>query len=114
MNALGKWDGLRQRVAGLWRVPSAAKPEAAAAVGDEQRLLLQQLRSAHLDWVCARQRLDHALGHDEVDYAIFTLEAAEKRYGILLKQAKTLKVKGHGLGTNPTSFPREAPRRAKG
>src|SRR5690606_21181801 len=59
---------------------------------NEHKELLQELTIAHQDWVCAQHRLDNVLGEDEIDYAIFALETAEKRYGMLLKQAKAMKV----------------------
>jgi hypothetical protein len=54
--------------------------------------LERELREAHREWLTARMRLDEALGADEVDYAVLTLEAAEKRYDMLLRKAKE-----HGL-----------------
>lgn len=59
---------------------------------DERSAMIRELRKAHQDWVCAQERLHYVLEPDEVDYAIFVLEAAEKRYGMLLKRAKALKV----------------------
>lgn len=58
----------------------------------EQNQLEHDLWEAHRQWRLAQIRLDEALGVDEVDYAVLTLEAAEKRYGMLLRKAKE-----HGL-----------------
>ncbi|MNH93764.1 hypothetical protein D3C73_463720 [compost metagenome] len=58
----------------------------------DKQLLIQEIRQAHLNWVSAQSQFEVALDKDQVDYAIFTLEATEKRYEMLLKQAKKLKI----------------------
>ena len=78
-------------------------PDAFPPAGNEHEALLRELRVAHREWACAQHRLDHVLGDDEIDYAIFALETAEKRYGMLLKQAKALKASGFGVYSNSTS-----------
>jgi len=67
---------------------------------NDHEALLHELRVAHREWACAQHRLDHVLGDDEIDYAIFALETAEKRYGMLLKQAKAAKAVGFGVYSN--------------
>lgn len=52
--------------------------------------LEQEMWKAHREWELAQKRLDHALGNDEVDYAIFMLEATEKRYNMLLRKLKEM------------------------
>jgi hypothetical protein len=47
-----------------------------------------EVRKAHMEWQAAHKNLDWAVGRDQIDYAIFALEAAEKRYEMLLRQAK--------------------------
>ncbi|MDF2926038.1 MAG: hypothetical protein K0R57_4952 [Paenibacillaceae bacterium] len=49
-----------------------------------------ELQKAHTEWQAAHQRLDWAMEKDQIDYAIYALEAAEKRYVMLLRQAKKL------------------------
>ncbi|HZG83295.1 DUF2508 family protein [Paenibacillus sp.] len=78
-------------------------PKPAGASLEEQEHLLQDIRTAHREWECARHRLDQALGDDEVDYAIFALETAEKRYGMLLKQAKAMRLSGRSY--RPSAAP---------
>ena len=68
----------------------------------EHAKLLEDLRTAHLEWEIAQRRLDYVLDEDEIDYAIFALETAEKRYGMLLKQAKAMRVRAEGF---PVSTP---------
>lgn len=50
--------------------------------------LFSDICASHADWVKAHRLFDEALGKDQVDYAIFVLEAAERKYQILLKSAK--------------------------
>ena len=58
----------------------------------DKQELLKEIHNAQSAWQHALQRLDYAVSHDEIDYAIFALEAAEKRYEMLLKTAKRLSV----------------------
>lgn len=50
----------------------------------------QEIRKAHLEWMTAHQRLEWVAEKDQIDYAIYALEAAEKRYVMLLRQAKLM------------------------
>lgn len=54
----------------------------------EKLQLLTEIQKAHNEWVSAQLKLDWVLEKDQIDYAIFALEAAEKRYEMLLRQAK--------------------------
>ncbi|XEC94853.1 DUF2508 family protein [Paenibacillus tarimensis] len=54
--------------------------------------LIKEIHDAHRDWVNAQRHFEYALGKDQVDYAIFAIEAAEKRYEMLLRHAKSLPV----------------------
>lgn len=56
----------------------------------EKVLLFHEIRRAHWDWVSAQARLDWVIEKEEIDYAIVALDAAEKRYGMLLRQAKRM------------------------
>ncbi len=46
------------------------------------------LAEAHRDWLAAREFFDHATDPDLIDYAILSLQAAEKRYVYLWKKAR--------------------------
>ncbi|MFC0215459.1 DUF2508 family protein [Paenibacillus chartarius] len=59
---------------------------------NEKYELYQEVRKAHADWEIAQTRLDYAVSKDEIDYAIYALEAAEKRYEMLIKAAKQAKL----------------------
>ncbi|GGG24989.1 DUF2508 family protein [Paenibacillus abyssi] len=54
--------------------------------------LVNEIWEAHRDWVNAQRHFEYALGKDQVDYAIFAIEAAEKRYEMLLRHAKKMPV----------------------
>ncbi|MEC0266895.1 DUF2508 family protein [Paenibacillus anseongense] len=56
----------------------------------DKQLLLQEIRSAHANWVAAQAHFEFALDKDQIDYAIYAIEAAEKRFEMLIKQAKRL------------------------
>ncbi|WP_036709034.1 DUF2508 family protein [Paenibacillus pinihumi] len=68
------------------RWKGAGEPESSGSV---QQIYLD-IQEAHRDWVNAQQHFEYALGKDQIDYAIFAIEAAEKRYEMLLRQAKSL------------------------
>lgn len=73
----------------LWR---ARRNEAETVLAHEKEWILKEIREAHLEWTTAQYRLEYAVDKEQIDYAIFLLEAAEQRYGILLKEAKRNKV----------------------
>jgi hypothetical protein len=52
--------------------------------------MMLEVRRAHADWVAAHLKLDWVLEKDQIDYAIYALEAAEKRYEMLIRQAKQM------------------------
>ncbi|AHV95057.1 hypothetical protein [Paenibacillus sabinae] len=49
-----------------------------------------EVRKAHMEWERAHLMFDEAVGQDQIDYAIFILEAAERKYQIHLKHAKRI------------------------
>jgi hypothetical protein len=54
----------------------------------EKRSLVDEIAKARTEWSAAQERLDWAIGKDHIDYSIYALEAAEKRYEMLLRIAK--------------------------
>lgn len=54
--------------------------------------LYDEICKAREEWEMASRAFQEALGEDEVDVAIYTLEAAERKYQIKLKQAKLANV----------------------
>lgn len=61
-------------------------------VSQEMQALKEEINSAKQDWDNALRHFEYALGKDQIDYAIFSIEAAEKRYEMLLRKAKALNV----------------------
>lgn len=51
---------------------------------------LLEVRKAQSEWETAHLMFDEALGQDQIDYAIYILEAAERKYQIHLKHAKSI------------------------
>lgn len=57
---------------------------------DERWSVFLDVRKAQEEWERAYLMFDEALGQDQIDYAIYILEAAERKYQIHLKHAKSL------------------------
>jgi hypothetical protein len=66
----------------------SGKREASLLEVKERRLLIEEISKARKEWSEAQARLDWALGKDHIDYSIYALETAEKRYEMLLRIAK--------------------------
>lgn len=60
-------------------------------------MLIQEINKAKADWIAAQNRFGEAVGKDQVDYAIYLLEAAEKKYELLLKHAKNIHLRAQSL-----------------
>jgi hypothetical protein len=50
--------------------------------------LLADIRDAHRAWQVAESHLREVVGADQIDCAIYLYEAAQKKYEMLLRQAK--------------------------
>ncbi|MBO2946086.1 DUF2508 family protein [Paenibacillus sp. F411] len=55
------------------------------------------VRHSQLEWERAHLLFQEAAGQDQIDYAIYMLEAAERKYQINLKQAKELNMNGAAM-----------------
>lgn len=64
------------------------KPPADMDSSEWTEHLHQEIIEAHKDWVNANRFFDTAIGKDQVDYAIYAVITAEKRYEMLLRVAK--------------------------
>jgi hypothetical protein len=62
------------------------------AVKDEISQLYHEIIAAKRDWDNALRHFEYADGKDHIDYAIFAIEAAEKRYEMLLRKAKAMNI----------------------
>ncbi|MDP1513322.1 DUF2508 family protein [Paenibacillus sp. CMAA1739] len=72
-----------ERVKRNFRRQESGKSEA-----EYRQELFAQIRASHAEWLRAHRLFHEATGKDEIDYAIFVLEAAERKYQIHLKIAK--------------------------
>ncbi|MDB4867127.1 MAG: hypothetical protein JWR03_1460 [Cohnella sp.] len=57
---------------------------------EDRREVIEDVRQAQRELSLALWRFHEALGEDHVDYAIYSLEAAEKKLDMLLRKAKGL------------------------
>lgn len=74
----------------LWQRKKSLKNDRAAH--KETLELYAEILLAKKEWDNAGRHFEYAVGKDHVDYAIFAIEAAEKRYEMLLRKAKQLNV----------------------
>jgi len=79
---------------GSWlrRWGSFFQPEHRSKDLGEEKLLIE----AHQEWLAAKRFFDSAEDPDLVDYAIYSLQAAEKKYIYLWKQMRK-KMEGPGF-----------------
>jgi hypothetical protein len=66
----------------------------------ERQHMLSAIRKAHREWQDAKQQLDHVDHRDQIDCAIYNFEAAQKRYEMLIRQAKTVKLEASEIQIN--------------
>lgn len=78
---------------GWWRLWWWGEDKEQGRKNDESWDTLLEVRKAHSEWERAYLMFDEALGQDQIDYAIYILEAAERKYQIHLKQAKNIGLK---------------------
>ncbi|OKP95894.1 hypothetical protein [Paenibacillus sp. P46E] len=57
---------------------------------DDHWSVFLDVQQAQSEWERAHLMFDEARGQDQIDYAIYILEAAERKYQIHLKHAKNL------------------------
>jgi hypothetical protein len=75
----------------FWRGIFGRRVEEDVLMPDKQRLM-EEVRIALQDWKNAQYQFNYAQGQDEIDYAIYAMEAAEKKYEMLLRKAKFMKL----------------------
>jgi hypothetical protein len=56
----------------------------------EMEKLQAEIEQAHQEWAIAQQHMNHVSDPELIDHAIYHLEAAERKYGYLLREAKRL------------------------
>ena len=55
---------------------------------NQMNQLYLDIQEAYTDWMNAQNRIHDVLEEAQIDYVIYAMGAAEKRYEMLLKQAK--------------------------
>jgi len=69
---------------GWWGEPNNTREEMSA----EDRAFLYEVRKAREEWQAAQNYFDSVDDPDLVDFAIYEVEAARRKYMYLLKQAR--------------------------
>ena len=54
--------------------------------------LIDQVKEAHREWAQALESFNYPIEEDMVDYAIYNVNAAEKKYAYLIKKARNEKI----------------------
>ncbi|MDR0270982.1 DUF2508 family protein [Paenibacillus sp.] len=57
---------------------------------EEELTVYMDVRKAQSEWEQARHVFEEAVGEDQIDYAIYMLEAAERKYQMNLRAAKRI------------------------
>lgn len=74
--------------------------QALETVKDENQELLRLIKQAHKEWQAALNNFNYCYEDDMIDFSIYNIEAAEKKYVCLLKRARQEKITADGLFTN--------------
>ena len=61
----------------------------------EENNIYELVKKAKKEWLIAQNVFNNVSEPDLIDYAIYNMEAAEKKYVYLMKQAKEIKDKKH-------------------
>lgn len=64
------------------------RSERSEQLSNQARTLAQEIWEAHRDWRIAELKLNEAVEPDQIDYAIYITEATEKRFNMLIREAK--------------------------
>lgn len=77
-----------------WNRFSKSNPEKMITAEEQEKMwsVYMDVRKSQMEWERAHMLFQEAMGQDQIDYAIYMLEAAERKYQINLKQAKQLKL----------------------
>ncbi len=71
-----------------------AKRDERRAQQQSRAELLREIAIAHAEWESARSKLDYVDSKEQIDYAVYCFEAAQKRFEMLLRMAKRQRMKG--------------------
>lgn len=79
-----------------WNKNSKSNQEKVMTADEQEKMwsVFMDVRKSQMEWERAHMMFQEAMGQDQIDYAIYMLEAAERKYQINLKQAKELNMNG--------------------
>lgn len=79
-----------------WNKNSKSNQEKVMTADEQEKMwsVFMDVRKSQMEWERAHMLFQEAMGQDQIDYAIYMLEAAERKYQINLKQAKELNMNG--------------------
>lgn len=110
MRRIPKIDKVAYFLDKVWAtlVPPQEKVRNPQSAATDEQQLLKAVEVARQEWNQARSYFDHVTDPDLVDYAIYEIEAAERKYMYLLRQAQRLgyamdipSFSGHGADEDP-------------
>jgi hypothetical protein len=78
-----RWFGNKTSKDLVWKAKEAR---------EEELEVYMDVKKAQSEWERARHYFEEAVGEEQIDYAIYMLEAAELKYQMHLKAAKRLKI----------------------
>jgi hypothetical protein len=76
------------------------RPEQTQQNNYETSVLAREVWEAHKDLKVAELKLSEAVNPDQIDYAIYITEAAEKRLNMLIREAREQQLKMSELEVN--------------
>ncbi|MGG4344278.1 hypothetical protein [Paenibacillus lautus] len=79
-----------------WKQSKKQEEETYITAEDQERMwnVFLDVQRSQMEWERAHLMFQEATGQDQIDYAIYMLEAAERKYQMNLKQAKQLNLDG--------------------
>lgn len=93
-----------KRWLGMGRPSKKERLLAQGELGEKVRLY-KEICQAHQDWEAAMEKLHYVKDVEQIDYVIYLQEASEKRYEMLLKQAKRMNLNVRSLHQEVSKLP---------
>ncbi|MBT9167683.1 MAG: hypothetical protein DDT19_01023 [Syntrophomonadaceae bacterium] len=78
---------LQKQLFTFWAALLAKLSLAEESMGTKEKDFFELVEEARLEWWAAATHFNHVTDYDLVDYAIYAMEAAERKYTFLLKKA---------------------------
>ena len=78
---------LQKQVLAFWAALLSKLSPVEESMGTKEKDFFELVEEARLEWWAAATHFNHVTDHDLVDYAIYAMDAAERKYTFLLKKA---------------------------